>query len=74
MKPRVLFLFAAAAVCLFASAVISGCRIVANTNEYHAGTSIEFKGTNAQEGTQAADKKVGDITPTVDTVLPIGGP
>ena len=52
----------------------SGCRIVENTNRYSfkAGNDVNFAGDNVQEGTQAADKEVGDISPNVETAVKPG--
>lgn len=52
----------------------SGCRVVENTNRYSftAGKDVNFNGDNVQEGTQAADKEVGDISPSTSaTVTPV---
>ena len=55
-------------------AFTSGCRIVENTNRYSfkAGNDVNFAGDNVQEGTQAADKEVGDISPNVETAVKPG--
>lgn len=54
-------------------ALTTGCRIVENTQRVSltAGNDIIYKSEAVQEGTQAADKEVGDISPsTTATVKP----
>ena len=57
------------AIIALALALGAGCRVVENTNRYSfkAGNDVNFTGDNVQEGTQAADKEVGDIAPEVST-------
>jgi uncharacterized protein YcfL len=62
-------LFNIAIVALFAV----GCRSVSNNNKITltAGKNINYTGESLQEGTQAADKEVGDISPSTSaTVTP----
>jgi uncharacterized protein YcfL len=50
-----------------------GCRSVENNNKITltAGKNINYTGESLQEGTQAADKEVGDISPSTSaTVTP----
>ena len=44
---------------------VVGCRAVSNTQEVNltAGNDIHYHSETAQDGTQAADKEVGDISP-----------
>lgn len=62
------------AVIALAVALGTGCRVVENTNRYSfkAGNDVNFTGDNVQEGTQAADKELGDIAPKVDTTVKPG--
>ena len=62
------------AIIILAVALGTGCRVVENTNRYSfkAGNDVNFTGDNVQEGTQAADKEVGDISPNVDTTVKPG--
>ena len=62
-------LFTLALVAFFAV----GCRSVENNNKITltAGKNINYTGESLQEGTQAADKEVGDISPSTSaTVTP----
>lgn len=70
MTRIILHLLGIAAIALAAAS----CRVVENTNRYSftAGNDVNFQGDNVQEGTQAADKEVGDISPnTSATVTPV---
>jgi len=55
-------------------AISTGCRVVENTNRYSfkAGNDVNFAGDNVQEGTQAADKEVGDISPSTNATVKPG--
>lgn len=59
----------AAILAIIAIALTTGCRAVSNKSTVNltAGKDIHYHSEAIQEGTQAADKEVGDIAPEVTT-------